>query len=615
MRSPFGAEWKERRGATVFSPRHQHRAARALAVAALVVASATAARASDPFTLSTPGASGIGAFDFQLATWGARSAFRGSPLYVGLSSALTAGTSQSIDLAVNAPAGFSVSLLEAFRRPNGDPFGYGSTWQMTVRIDSTAAALGSHVIRVTGTAGGVSRSVDLPVTVRAPAASPPAPLYPALSALPQLPAWEANMRSYGGAHCDRATILANSTWEGSVWYYDGERVYYQIADYTRDPSWAACARYVEEMYRDTYVLPNNGALPGWRLFTRGMTLDYQKTGDEASRTGAIAISLNAAFAAPNSFLPYAISAYSSREIAYSILSYLDAEELGSDRHPRLDEYVEIALGHLDQWFGSRTLDYVQPFMVGLTSEALIRYFRASGDPRVLPSLRMAAEWLWTHAWVSADQAFWYESYPYGGTFSGTYPTQGSPDLNLLIAPLYGWLYQQTGDPVWIARGDQVFAGGVLGAWLGGGKQFSQNYRWSFDYLRYRGSQTRAGGSFYTVAPCRMIDTRDGTGMLGAGPIRGGPLRSFQTAGRCGIPPEVRAIAANVTVVGPTAGGHAVVYPLGIPSPLASTINFRARQTRANSAVLALGEDGALAARSLPPTGTVHLVIDVTGYFR
>ncbi|MFN2386958.1 MAG: hypothetical protein ABR576_11860 [Thermoanaerobaculia bacterium] len=87
------------------------------------------------------------------------------------------------------------------------------------------------------------------------------------------------------------------------------------------------------MYRDTYVLPNNGALPGWRLFTRGMTLDYQKTGDPASRDGAIAISRNAAFAAPHTFLPYALSAYSSREVAYSILSYLDAEEFGAPRHP------------------------------------------------------------------------------------------------------------------------------------------------------------------------------------------------------------------------------------------------------------------------------------------
>ncbi|MFN2386957.1 MAG: hypothetical protein ABR576_11855 [Thermoanaerobaculia bacterium] len=68
--------------------------------------------------------------------------------------------------------------------------------------------------------------------------------------------------------------------------------------------------------------------------------------------------------------------------------------------------------------------------MGLTSEALIRYFRLTRDPRILPALTMAAEWLWVNAWVPADQAFWYESYPYGESFPGTYPTQGAPDLEL-----------------------------------------------------------------------------------------------------------------------------------------------------------------------------------------
>src|SRR5439155_951696 len=36
------------------------------------------------------------------------------------------------------------------------------------------------------------------------------------------------------------------------------------------------------------------------------------------------------------------------------------------------------------------------------------------------------------------------------------------------------------------RGDQVFAGGVLKAFLGSGKQFDQNYAWSFDYVKWRG---------------------------------------------------------------------------------------------------------------------------------
>ena len=47
------------------------------------------------------------------------------------------------------------------------------------------------------------------------------------------------------------------------------------------------------------------------------------------------------------------------------------------------------------------------------------------------------------------------------------------------------VYLQTGDTVYRDRGDKAFAGGVRGAWLGGGKPFSQNYRWSFDYVTWR----------------------------------------------------------------------------------------------------------------------------------
>ena len=88
-------------------------------------------------------------------------------------------------------------------------------------------------------------------------------------------------------------------------------------------------------------------------------------------------------------------------------------------------------------------------------------------------------WIWDNAWVPGDESFWYENtapFP---------PVEGAPDLNLLIAPAFSWLYARTGDTSWRDRGDEVFAGGVRGAYLGSGKHFDQNYMWSFEYLRYR----------------------------------------------------------------------------------------------------------------------------------
>jgi len=86
-------------------------------------------------------------------------------------------------------------------------------------------------------------------------------------------------------------------------------------------------------------------------------------------------------------------------------------------------------------------------------------------------------------------------------------------------------------------------------------------------------------------------------------------------GRCGIPAEADAIAVNVTVTQPTALGHVTIYPLGVPLPSTSTINYSAGQTRANNAIVQVGDNGSIAATCGQLSGTTHFIIDVIGYFR
>ena len=53
---------------------------------------------------------------------------------------------------------------------------------------------------------------------------------------------------------------------GNIWYYDGIRTYYQMAEYLNDPTWGTtCAQYVKNVYRP-YVLASNGGVHGWRVF-------------------------------------------------------------------------------------------------------------------------------------------------------------------------------------------------------------------------------------------------------------------------------------------------------------------------------------------------------------
>ncbi len=118
--------------------------------------------------------------------------------------------------------------------------------------------------------------------------------------------------------------------------------------------------------------------------------------------------------------------------------------------------------------------------------------------------------------------------------------------------------------------------------------------------------------YYTLTPCRLLDTRQAQD----GPaLASGTTKTFQPRGVCGIPATARALELNVTVTAPTGDGYLTAYPGGTGMPIASTVNFVAGITRANNAVVPLGSDGTVALTPLVGgAGTVHVVIDVAGYF-
>lgn len=119
--------------------------------------------------------------------------------------------------------------------------------------------------------------------------------------------------------------------------------------------------------------------------------------------------------------------------------------------------------------------------------------------------------------------------------------------------------------------------------------------------------------FYTMTPCRVLDTRTGAA-LASGVLRTIPVARTVA---CGIPAEARAVAANVTVVSPTGQGHVALFPGNYPQPVTSTLNFNAGAVRANSAILPLATDGSgtlSAVSSVAGNGSVHLILDVSGYF-
>ena len=124
-------------------------------------------------------------------------------------------------------------------------------------------------------------------------------------------------------------------------------------------------------------------------------------------------------------------------------------------------------------------------------------------------------------------------------------------------------------------------------------------------------------TFFTITPCRLVDTRNAAGPLGGPALGGGASRTFTLIGSCGVPAGTQTVSANVTIVSPAAGGDLVIFPATLVSPPAvSTVSFRAGRTRANNGHLFLSSDGTGRVTVRNNTnGALNLVLDVNGYYR
>jgi hypothetical protein len=122
--------------------------------------------------------------------------------------------------------------------------------------------------------------------------------------------------------------------------------------------------------------------------------------------------------------------------------------------------------------------------------------------------------------------------------------------------------------------------------------------------------TPMGTRFYTIPPCRVVDTRT----TEAPALSANVSRTFAVAGHCGIPPGAQAVSLNVTVTGPAAPGNLRLFPAGTPLPSASALNYSAGQTRGNNAIIPLSGAGELSILAGQASGTTQVILDLNGYF-
>jgi len=130
---------------------------------------------------------------------------------------------------------------------------------------------------------------------------------------------------------------------------------------------------------------------------------------------------------------------------------------------------------------------------------------------------------------------------------------------------------------------------------------------------YHAGAATEPGTFVSLTPTRILDTRNGTG-VSTGVVPGKGTVQVPVTGRGGVPTSgVGAVVLNVTVTQPMAEGFVTVYPTGETAPVASNLNFAAGTTIANLVTVKLGPDGTITLRNGAP-GAIHVLADVAGYY-
>jgi hypothetical protein len=79
-----------------------------------------------------------------------------------------------------------------------------------------------------------------------------------------------------------------------------------------------------------------------------------------------------------------------------------------------------------------------------------------------------------------------------------------------------------------------------------------------------------------------------------------------------VPAGATAVAMNLTVTEATEGSYLTVFPYGEPRPVASAINFVARQTIANGLTAKVGTSGTIMIYN--NSGNVHVIVDIMGFY-
>ena len=127
------------------------------------------------------------------------------------------------------------------------------------------------------------------------------------------------------------------------------------------------------------------------------------------------------------------------------------------------------------------------------------------------------------------------------------------------------------------------------------------------------SQAQSVANFVSMAPCRVIETRDPSfGAFGPPALPANSSRDFAIpTSACGVPANALAYSFNITVIPHGSLPYLTMWPTGQAKPGVSTLNSFGGSVVANAAIVPAGANGSV---SVYVAGNTELIVDINGYF-
>lgn len=323
--------------------------------------------------------------------------------------------------------------------------------------------------------GAVWHTISIPITVVAVSALSTTPLPEVATPIPGIAGWDHTAQYIGDNFCTwHPEAFCFSASCSQVWFYDGAKVYYDLAsrDTENAAKWTACGTWVASQYADWIV--GGGGLWGFQKFPRGMELAYLATGQSK---------YNSAIHSMGGGTSSVMNDYYIRETAYGLQSNIADQKLGSNRSAIITAQVESIVAAFDMYFHSRSgYHMLQTFMAGLAAAALIEWYDYSGtyghwnnagvlvagrDERIPLVIREMLDWYWDYGRNGSNQIVWNPNANVGhvcgenetmccGTESPDSCQAYAPELQALSVHAFGWYYSLTGNTTYRDRGDALF---------------------------------------------------------------------------------------------------------------------------------------------------------------